>query len=837
MGGIRSRGGAIDGPTALAPGTTEAPGQGQVLPETGYETHPSSGGAPSPRSAHPGFSRRRFVVGAGVVAAVVVVFAIWMAVGFGGPVVVDRLDDLAEFGAALIAAVSCLLVERHRETRARLAWHWIGASALAWAIGEGIWSVYDIGLGVKVPFPSFADVGFLAAVPLAVIGIGLFPAAPTRTVSRLRTLLDGLLLAGSLLFLSWATALGSVYKSSSGGPLKEVIALAYPLSDVLIATVVLHVLVRTRPGARVRLGMLAVGLLCLAAADSSFAYFTSSNSFGSGNVVDTGWVLGYLVIALAPWWPAPGRTTRRRSEEGLSRAQLLVPYAIFAIAVLTALEQEIVHRRLEPFLVVDGLVLIAVILIRQILTLSENAALTRSLERAVRDLRDKETSLSHQALHDPLTGLANRLLFAERLELALASSRRSEREVALLFLDLDEFKYVNDSFGHATGDRVLVEISERLVSCVRPDDTVARLGGDEFAVVLAGIADLEEADHIAGRIVETMHKPITLAGGSFRPRVSIGIATSTMAPSGAPVMLHDADVALYVAKAVGGSAIRTYDAEIGEAHRDQLAIEADLAVGLDEGRFFLEYQPVLELKSGEPVGLEALVRWRRPGRGVLRGSDFLDVAEASGHIRNIGRFALFQALGDLAELERIVPLAGQLWVSVKVSTRQLEVGVIDEDLDEVLRSSGIAPGRVHLEITERSIVDQSAEALDVLRSIASLGCQLEVDDFATGYSSLTSLQRLPVELLKLDRSVVAELCRSDGDQMIVQAIIQLGHALGVAVVAEGVETTEQLEQLRSFGCEYGQGLFWGGTIRADDLPAWLGASDQSRQSEVVAGSR
>jgi len=584
--------------------------------------------------------------------------------------------------------------------------------------------------------------------------------------------------------------------------------------------------------------MLAAGLVALAVSDSSFAYFTSSNSYGIGNVVDGGWVLGYFLIALAPWWPAPTRGVRRRNEEGLTRAQLLVPYAIFAIAVLTALEQEIAHRRLDGFLVVDGLVLVGVILVRQVLTLSENAALTRSLERAVRDLRDKEASLSHQALHDPLTGLANRLLFAERLELAFAASRRSEREVALLFLDLDEFKYVNDSFGHAVGDQVLIEISERLTACVRPSDTVARLGGDEFAVVLAGIVGLDEAHHAARRVVSAMREPIALGGYSFSPRVSIGIATSSGSPSGAAAILHDADVALYSAKAGGGNAVCAYDNEMGERHRGRLEIESDLSVALAADQFFLEYQPVLDLRTGAPVGLEALLRWRHPRRGVLQPGDFLEVAEDSGHIRAIGGFALSRALADMAELERQVPSANRLWVSVNVSALQLEAGCLDRDLDAVLHRSRIAPSRVHLEIAERALVDGSSAALELLRSVASRGVRLEVDDFATGYSSVTSLQRLPVELLKVDRSVIAEMGRNDGDRAIVQAIVQLGHALGVAVVAEGVETTTQLEQLQRFECEYGQGRLWGGPLAAADVAAWLSSHEERvRANQVVAGSR
>jgi diguanylate cyclase (GGDEF)-like protein len=498
---------------------------------------------------------------AGVVSAS---FLAWLAAGVSGTATVQRVDDLSTTLAPLLAAGACLWAAWRATGLIRRGWALLGASAASWGAGQGIWSWYELVAHREIPFPSFADLGFLGAVPLAVAAMVSFSAAAAeeRLGSRLSRVLDGCLIATSLLYASWALVLGPVFRAAATGVIEQLIALAYPSGDVVVATIVLIVLSSSR--SRLPLGLLGGALLCLTVADSAFAYFTQAGTYQTGVVTDTGWFAGYLLIAAAALGHDPAATRAPAGPPAATaasgtgeRAQLwvrvLLPYVPLTLAVAISFDQQLHHREGGPFLYWTFTVLVLLVVGRQLLALLDNQALNRQLAKLVR-------RLEHQALHDPLTGLANRALFRDRLLQALTRRARHPAPLAVLFLDLDDFKDVNDGLGHAAGDELLAKAAARLRRCVREADTLARLGGDEFAILLEQPADEQAAAAVAARIVAALAEPFQLHGQEVRVTASIGVALSSGVPDGArdvDAVLHQADVAMYKAKACGKGRYQT----------------------------------------------------------------------------------------------------------------------------------------------------------------------------------------------------------------------------------------------------------------------------------------
>jgi diguanylate cyclase (GGDEF)-like protein/PAS domain S-box-containing protein len=442
--------------------------------------------------------------------------------------------------------------------------------------------------------------------------------------------------------------------------------------------------------------------------------------------------------------------------------------------------------------------------------------------RDVTERRALERELEHQAFHDRLTGLANRALFRDRLEHALARRNRNQHPVAVLLLDLDDFKVVNDSLGHAAGDRLLVMVAERLRGHLRASDTTARLGGDEFAVLLDDPAAADEAMRVAERLIEVLAAPYQLDGRELFVRASIGVALAAATGQPADELLRDADMAMYAAKAQSRGGYQVFQPALHEAAVGRLALEADLQRGIEEGQFALHYQPILELASGRLVGLEALLRWHHPERGWVAPLDFIPAAEASGQIVPIGRFVLRQACRQAVAWQARFP-ARPLRMSVNVSARQLQEPEVADDIKRVVDESGMDPRLLVLEITE-SVLVQDVEAMAAkLRALTACGLRVAVDDFGTGYSSLSYLHRFPVHLLKIDKSFIDRVDGSFDDAALARAIVRLGQALHLETVAEGVETASQLAALRELGCTYGQGYHFARPLEAGGVEELLEA--------------
>jgi diguanylate cyclase (GGDEF)-like protein/PAS domain S-box-containing protein len=446
-----------------------------------------------------------------------------------------------------------------------------------------------------------------------------------------------------------------------------------------------------------------------------------------------------------------------------------------------------------------------------------------TLEGIVLTLRDVsertslEEELKHQAFHDALSGLANRALFRDRLEHALARATRSKSSLAVLFLDLDDFKLINDSLGHTTGDALLVAVAGRLSESLRSGDTAARFGGDEFAVLLEETSSPEEACQAAERLISALRAPLVIEDHEIQVCASVGVALSQAGREDPTELMQAADVAMYAAKAHGKGRYEVYKSDLQVAIVRRLDRIADLQRAIDGREFVVHYQPIVSLGGGNAVGLEALVRWRHPDHGLLLPDEFIALAEETGLVIPLDRWVLKEACVQTREWQFCHSEARRLWVSVNISARHFQDEGLVEDVSTALRESDLDPQFLVLEITEGVFVQEAESVLERMLELKALGIRFAIDDFGTGYSSLSYLRRFPIDILKLDKSFVDDVAVSSEDGAFAETIVQLGKNLHLQTIAEGIEHAPQLEVLRALGCQLGQGFYFTKGLQASEI--------------------
>ncbi|WP_067504603.1 EAL domain-containing protein [Actinoplanes sp. TFC3] len=440
--------------------------------------------------------------------------------------------------------------------------------------------------------------------------------------------------------------------------------------------------------------------------------------------------------------------------------------------------------------------------------------------RDVTERRRLERELTHQAFHDSLTGLANRVLFTDRLQHALARGARDGSVVGVLFIDLDDFKIVNDTLGHAVGDQLLIAVAERISSALRADDTAARLGGDEFAALVENVQDPGAVEETAERILVALAEPIIIDGEVLQANASVGITTTPEADT-AHELLRQADLALYVAKGAGKNRWRRYQNHLHSAMVERLELRAALDHAVNEGHFLLQYQPIVKLAGDEAVGFEALVRWHHPARGIIAPDQFIEVAEESGLIVPMGRWVLDQALHTVAQWWRVLPRAHRPYVSVNVSVRQFrQPGFVDQ-VRASLEFAGVPPQALMLEITETLLMGDDERIWTELATLRELGVKIAIDDFGTGYSSLGYLRQRPIDVLKIDKMFIDDMLGDTQQLTLVSGIVSLAQSLGLTVVAEGIEDAAHKRMLARLGCPLGQGYYYSQPLDATEAFSWL----------------
>ena len=419
-----------------------------------------------------------------------------------------------------------------------------------------------------------------------------------------------------------------------------------------------------------------------------------------------------------------------------------------------------------------------------------------------------ETRVEHQAFHDALTGLPNRAKFLDRLEHAIPRAKRRENGVAVIFMDLDNFKIINDSLGHQTGDELLIQIAGRLQQFVREEDTIARLGGDEFTVLLQDLHSVDEAIEVTERIVKGLLEPIKLSQGETVAMASIGIAYSEKGQDSAESLLRDADTAMYAAKARGKSGYAVFDQSMNALVVERMELENGLRMAMDQGELMLDYQPIVSLTSGDITGIEALLRWDHPTKGRISPDKFIPVAEDSGLIVPIGAWVLREAcLSHLALIKRL-PKCRDLTLSVNLSGRQLQRADIVPQIAAIIAETGFDPSLLKLEVTESVLIRDEVESVGKLHELKTLGIKIAIDDFGTGYSSLSTLNSYPVDVVKIDRAFISRMGQEEEVDAIVGAIVLLSRVMHLEVTAEGLETREQVQYLQAFGCDSAQGFYF-----------------------------
>ncbi|MFN8043012.1 MAG: bifunctional diguanylate cyclase/phosphodiesterase [Mycobacterium sp.] len=742
-------------------------------------------------------------------------FVIWIVSDVSHGPSRAAIDDIVLLVLAVPAAVFSVIAARSAQGRLRLAWVAMAIGVAAWAIGEAIWTHYELVLG-EVPFPSVAD-GFFLIFPVgACAALLLFPseyAGPFRG----RVFLDGLIVAGSLFLVSWVTILGPIYAAEATDRLLFVVSLAYPVSDVVVLTLAAVVLVRSGPEHRLTLTLLTVGLACIALSDSLFTYLSTKNEYASGDVIDIGWAAGLLLIAVAA--AASRQTTHENSEapELPGWASIWLPYAPLLLAAIVAAAKPSELLRSQPVEVIAGLLVLAV-LARQFLAVSENRRLL--------------ATVAEQALRDPLTGLANRALFNERLDQGMERRERDGVTVGVVAVDLNDFKLVNDNLGHPVGDDLLVGVASRLLNSVRSGDTVGRLGGDEFSVVVEGDPDAPYL--IAQRVVEAFEQPFLVGEHELLMRPSVGLATADPDEPGlsAEELLRRADLAMYMAKRARIRGVQTYNAEMQLGAQTieaeifsrpagppeiggvaAIRLLGDLRHAIANAELTLVYQPKFELATGRIVGAEALLRWPRPD-GLLTPEDFLPLVRRHGLITAITDLVLNRALDDALAWQSA---SLGLPVAVNLFAPSLANLGIPAQITTALADRGLDPRVLTVEITEDLFLDDMERTRTVLDQLRHSGIRIAIDDFGSGYSALSYLRDLPIDEVKLDSTFIAPIPVDERAAAVVRAVVDLCHTLNLTTVVEGVEDAETAARLREFGCDVGQGYHFSPPLTSDEL--------------------
>ena len=459
------------------------------------------------------------------------------------------------------------------------------------------------------------------------------------------------------------------------------------------------------------------------------------------------------------------------------------------------------------------------------------------LQQEIDERRRVQQQLVHDALHDALTGLPNRTLLLERMELAIERAQSNTDYIyALLFIDLDRFKTINDSQGHLTGDRLLVAVSHLLQECLRESDIVARFGGDEFVILLDGIIELRDATIIAERIQQKLRSPLTIDRHNIYTGASIGIVFSSSGYQNANDIMRDADIAMYRAKAKGKACYEIFDRAMYEETIKSIELENNLRLAVERNEFLLHYQPIVSLKSDRLVGFEALIRWQHPEKGLISPDDFIPIAEDTRLILDIGEWLLKEACQQLHRWQQkyaTSPHITSLKMSINLACQQLQEPQFIEKLDRILRETGVDGSSLRLEITESALIEPEGSVRDTLEQIRERKIKLSIDDFGTGYSCLSYLRRFPIDNLKIDRSFIEQMNIDAENLEIVRVIINLAKNLKMDAISEGVETPQQLQQLKALGCEFGQGFLFAKPLTSQRIESiWKNYPNFFRASEV-----
>ncbi|MEP6561587.1 MAG: EAL domain-containing protein [Nakamurella sp.] len=769
------------------------------------------------------WSRRSVIIAALFVLGVALAGALAAGATGGDSTTTSVTNNLGQLAAALLATVAAGTAVTRLAGAHRRAWLLVTIACGCWTIGQLIWCYVEVVLQQEVPQVSLADPFFLAFT--ALMAFAVWPTGGKRT-DRRHTLLDGFIIGMSLLAISWSTSINIIASSADNELLGRLINLAYPCGDIVVLTIVL-LSVSRRVDDRASLTVVAYAMTLIAVSDGFYAYLTASGDLVPGSISGLGWTVGFGLIGCAAL--AGGRSPVARSalpDEAADniepRTVSMLPYIPMGAALLVvALDRS--NGNADR--VTNAIVILTFVgvLFRQYLTIRDNASLTRSLE-------NRRLELQRQAFADQLTGLPNRALFTDRVVHALEQHRRDSRPLALLFIDLDDFKVVNDTLGHPVGDQLVIRVAERLRGALRSSDTVARFGGDEFAVLVEGDSDPVE---VGERLVAALRPAFTIGEEKLSIGASIGIAPVPVDHATPKIdeLFSWADIAMYAVKRAGKGQVAVYESTMVLPEAADLHYRPLLIAALEAGGIDCVFQPIIDLQTGRVRLFEALARWLVDGEPVAQ--DYF--------IELTGRLNLFQALTDLMLDRACAQLAEwsfrfdrpDLQVSVNVSPGMMADRSFPGRVAQVLERHRLGPGRLVLEITEDTLLGDIAVAQQVAARLRRQGVQLWLDDFGTGYSSLLSLRQIDLHAVKIDIAFIANIDSDPAAERFLRALLALGRDLNLLVTAEGVERPAQAEILRELGCPLVQGYLYARPASAHQLEHLLTLPGTVRRSSVL----
>lgn len=702
--------------------------------------------------------------------------------------------------------------------RTRVAWLALALGLGGFAAGVSVRTWYSL-FGYEPVFPFAADMVRLLLPLGTCVALLLLPVGLDR-VSRLRLLLDGLVVAGSFVIVVWIGVLEDIYRVRVGDRVALVTSMAYVMVEAVVITVALLLFLRALPGQRLTVGLILLASLCAAFTNDAFVYYFAEQKYSGHRAIAVGWLAAMLLFAAVA---VAGRSYTYRPTAGVqppSRGSVLLPFIPVAAAIVATFTSS-PHDMVAGPVAVAGALLIAAFVARQLIVVSENGRLF--------------AAIVDQALRDPLTGLANRAVFHDRVAHAMQMRQRDRLSVGVVALDLDGFKLVNDTLGHDVGDELLGQVADRILASVRTGDTVARVGGDEFAVLIEGRDDHSQV--VAHRVAEAFERPFDLQGNQLiiRPSLGLAVADDDDPEVSAAELLKRADIALDAAKTSRVAGVHTFTSEMEAAffadgvlyppavapageQASTVRLLGDLRRAVDHGQLTLLYQPKIDLQTLEIVAVEALVRWPHSEHGLLGPGAFMPLVRRHGLMGAVTDLVVNRALDDA----RVWHDAGfPMPVAVNVSAPSLATMRLAATIDDALRARGLDACSVIVEITEDLFLEGLEQTKVVLHELRAYGVRIAVDDFGSGYSALSYLRDLPVDQVKLDRRFVAPITSDPRAAVVVRAVVNLAHDLGLSTVAEGIEDVGTLDRLREYGCDVGQGYHFSPPVALDRLLAML----------------
>ena len=741
---------------------------------------------------------------------------------------------------AFVGVIAASIRSRRVSKKLSNGWAILAVAQFATFSGDVLWTYNEVILHAT-PFPSSADAAYLFFYPLFLVGVIFLISTKLKPVEWIKRGLDISIIMSAASLGFWVFLFAPTLVSQTGvSPLEQVLAIAYPVGDLILLFALMVVLYyRSETSYSGSTWILSFSVLLLIITDCIFGLQSLSETYISGNLLDLGWWYSSILIAYAGLYQAvSAKTDTLITNENANVVALRTripkllyyfPYFTIAGAFVLLVVYHDSDLSVKNELIIGVGFIFGFVILRQLIVLHENEQLvknltkvleqlklqTRNLDNANKDLQEEivkrnliQKKLSYDAMHDALTGLANRVLLINRLDHAIEKNIRENKwDYSVLFLDLDNFKAINDVLGHTVGDLALIELGQRLNKCIRSVDTLARFGGDEFVILLENTRKKNVTLSVANRILSELQRPYLYNGNKALITCSIGIVQGISGYKNSEEILRDVDIAMYTAKKGGKSRFEIFTIEMGTAATYQFMVESEFHRAITNNEFILQFQPIYRLQSGSISGFEALLRWEHPMRGLLEPDDFIPIAEDSGAINPIGDWVLNEACSQMHKWHLEYPDSSSMSISVNISGKQIINNGAVERIKEILNNTGLDPARLNLEITENTFIMDQSTINDHLSDLRNMGVSFSIDDFGTGYSSLSNLKIFSINEIKIDKIFAQGIEESNKSYEICKSIINMAHQIGLNTVVEGIEDSEQLRIFQDLQCKFGQGFF------------------------------